>query len=74
MSGYGSDLTRICSLDWVVHGAEDEVVVTRAHRAFERVADTIVMIDHCFYVNHTLNSMQAMGVEPVLVVPAMMWL
>ena len=47
---------------WVVQGAEDVLVVTLAHRVFAKRDGHIVVIEHRFYVNHTLNSMQAVSV------------
>ena len=44
----------------------ERVLATLAHRVLAKRDDHIVVIDHRFYVSHSLNSMQAVSV----VVPA----
>jgi hypothetical protein len=50
---------------WIVHGAEDELLVTLAHRVYAQRDGYIIGFDHRYYVNHTANSMQVV----VVVVP-----
>jgi hypothetical protein len=47
---------------WIVHGAEDQLLVTLSHRIYGRRDGHIVEFDHRFYVNHTVNSMQVVSV------------
>ncbi len=47
---------------WVVHDADDRVIVALGHRVFGEFGGRIVAIDRRFYVSHTLNSMQAVAV------------
>lgn len=47
---------------WVVHDADDRVIVGLAHRVFGKQGDRVVAIERRFYVSHTLNSMQAVTV------------
>lgn len=46
-------------LGWVLHDANGRAVVALSHLVFGRVEGGLVAIDRRFYVNHTLNSMQA---------------
>jgi hypothetical protein len=45
-------------LYWIVHAAEDEVLVTLSHRVYAQRDDQIMFIDHRDSVNQTANSMQ----------------
>jgi hypothetical protein len=45
-------------LYWIVHAAEDEVLVTLSHRVYAQRGDQIMFIDHRDSVNQTANSMQ----------------
>lgn len=47
---------------WVVHDADDRVIVGLAHHISGRQGDRIVVIERRFYVSHTLNSMQVVAV------------
>jgi hypothetical protein len=47
---------------WMVNGADDQLLVSLLHRVQARENDNIVEFDHRFYVNHTVNSMQAVTV------------
>jgi hypothetical protein len=47
---------------WIVHGAEDQLLVTLSHRVYGRRDGNIVEFDHRYYVNHTVNSMQVVSV------------
>ena len=49
-------------LYWIVHAAEDEVLVTLSHRVYAQQNDHTMFIDHRYYVNHTANSMQVVMV------------
>jgi hypothetical protein len=47
---------------WTVNGADEHVLVSLVHRVQGREGDHIFEYDHRFYVNHTVNSMQAVSV------------
>ncbi len=47
---------------WVMHDANGRAVVALSHEVFAQENDRLVAIDRRFYVHHTLNSMQAVGV------------
>jgi hypothetical protein len=47
---------------WVLHDANDRVIVALGHRAFGVNEGRLVALDRRFYVSHTLNSMQAVAV------------
>ena len=47
---------------WIVNGADEHVLVSLLHRVHGREGDHIFEYDHRFYVNHTVNSMQAVSV------------
>lgn len=47
---------------WTVNGADEHLLVSLVHRVQGREGDHIFEYDHRFYVNHTVNSMQAVSV------------
>jgi hypothetical protein len=49
-------------LYWIVHGAEDQLLVTLAHRVYAKRDGHVIEYDHRYYVNHTANSMQVLSV------------
>lgn len=50
------------TLYWVVHDANDRVIVALGHRAYGEHDGRFVVVDRRFYVSHTLNSMQTAAV------------
>lgn len=50
------------TLYWVVHDANDRVIVALGHRAYGEHDGRLVALDRRFYVSHTLNSMQTVAV------------
>ena len=47
---------------WIMHDAQDRVVVALSHVVFGREGDRLAVVERRFYVSHTLNSLQVVAI------------